>query len=524
MEDSGDPRPGAFCERGRSMKERQASFLGGTLLLTGTGLLGQVLGFLYRIFLSRLVGAEVMGLYQLVLPVQSVLLSVTAIGLTAAVSNLSSEYRALGQEGIMGAVLRRCLAVFIGLFVVAAVVVGLGSDAISVYLLGDARTRLALLVLLPCLLLTGVENLHKHYFYGGGTVGLPAAVEVLEQFIRTGAVLGLLVLFLPQNEERTVGLIALGMTICEVFSACTLVLSYRRRTAAIPRVSAPPGLGRRIASIALPVGATAVLGNLMGAATAVLVPQRLVAGGVDVSDAMASFGILCGMTLPMLAMPTAFIGAMALVLVPRLARETALGRQKQVHGLIHRALLSTSVLILPAMSLLVVVGPTLGRLLYREERAGDFLLPLSIAMAFSCYQAVLSGVLNGVGQQRFSARNALISGGVQTLGTFWLMSLPGWGLKGYVASCLLSAAVGAGLNWVRVQRSLKMKPRLFQWCAAPGLAALLTGLCARLLFRVLLDAGFSPPLSVLFTLLFGVVLYLAALFAQGVGRSSFSDD
>ena len=69
-----------------------------------------------------------------------------------------------------------------------------------------------------------------------------------------------------------------------------------------------------------------------------------------------------------------------------------------------------------------------------------------------------------------------------------------------------------------------MKPRLFQWCAAPGLAALLTGLCARLLFRVLLDAGFSPPLSVLFTLLFGVVLYLAALFAQGVGRSSFSDD
>ena len=175
------------------MKERQASFLGGTLLLTGTGLLGQVLGFLYRIFLSRLVGAEVMGLYQLVLPVQSVLLSVTAIGLTAAVSNLSSEYRALGQEGIMGAVLRRCLAVFIGLFVVAAVVVGLGSDAISVYLLGDARTRLALLVLLPCLLLTGVENLHKHYFYGGGTVGLPAAVEVLEQFIRTGAVLGLLV-------------------------------------------------------------------------------------------------------------------------------------------------------------------------------------------------------------------------------------------------------------------------------------------------------------------------------------------
>lgn len=506
------------------MKERQTSILGGTLLLTGTGLLGQLLGFVYRIFLSRLVGAEVMGLYQLVLPVQSVLLSVTAVGLTAAVSNLSSSYHALGQEGVMRAVLRRCLAVFLGLFAVVALAVGLGSDAISVYFLGDARTRLALLLLLPCLLLTGVENLHKHFFYGSGTVGPPAAVEVCEQFIRTGTVLGLLVLFLPQNAERTVGLIVLGMIICEVFSACTLVVLYRRRTAAVPSVPTPSGLGRRIFAIALPVGATAVLGNLMGAATAVLVPQRLVAAGADVSAAMEAFGILCGMTLPMLAMPTAFIGAMALVLVPRLARETALGRRAEVHGLIHRAVLATSVLILPAMSLLVVLGPTLGRLLYREARVGDFLLPLSIGMVLSCYQAVLSGVLNGVGQQRFAARNALIAGGVQTVGTWWLMSLPGWGLRGYVAACLLSAAVGAVLNWARVQRAVKMRPRLFQWCAAPFLAALLTGLCTRLLFLALLRAGLSQALSCLTCLPFALVLYLAALFAQGMSRSSFSDD
>ena len=506
------------------MKERQTSLFGGTLLLTGTGLLGQAVGFVYRIFLSRLVGAEVMGLYQLVLPVQSVLLSVTAVGLTAAVSHLSSRYHALGQSWVMGAVLRRCLAIFLGLFAVAAVVVGLGSDPISVYLLGDARTRLGLLVLLPCLLLTGVENLHKHYFYGSGTVGPPAAVEVCEQFIRTGAVLGLLVFFRPRTAEGTVGLIALGMTVCEVFSACTLVLLYRRRARALPKGPAPAGLGRRIAAIALPVGATAVLGNLMGAATAVLVPQRLVAAGVPVSESMSAFGILCGMTLPMLAMPTAFIGAMALVLNPRLARETALGRKRQVHGLIHRAMLATSVLILPAMALLAVLGPTLGRFLYQEERAGDFLLPLSVGMVLSCYQAVLSGVLNGLGEQRAAARNALLSGGVQLAATYCLMSLPGWGLKGYVAAFLLSAGFGALLNWSSVRRGAGMRPRLFAWWVAPGLAALLTGLCVRLLFRALLDAGCSQALACGLSFPFGVVLCAAALWVQGVDRSSFFDD
>ena len=49
--------------------------------------------------------------------------------------------------------------------------------------------------------------------------------------------------------------------------------------------------------------------------------------GMDVSQAMSSFGVLCGMTVPMLYLPTAFIGALGLVLVPKLARSTALGRK-----------------------------------------------------------------------------------------------------------------------------------------------------------------------------------------------------
>ena len=55
------------------MKLSRSSMLYGTLLLTGVSLVSQVLGFVYRILLSRLVGAEFMGLYQLVMPVYSVL-------------------------------------------------------------------------------------------------------------------------------------------------------------------------------------------------------------------------------------------------------------------------------------------------------------------------------------------------------------------------------------------------------------------------------------------------------------------
>ena len=458
------------------MKLDRTSMLYGTLILTGTSIVSQFLGFVYRILLSRLIGAEVMGLYQLIMPVFSVIMALTAVGLTVAVSNLSSQYHARGNRAAIAQVLRRCLAVFLLLFAAVAAVVVLLYDPISVYLLGDARTQLGLLLLLPCILLTGVENLHKHFFYGTGNIRPPAAVELCEQFIRTGAVLGLLVVFLPQNPERTVGLIVTGMILCELFSAVTLLLL----------------------------------------ATSVLIPQRLVHAGAEVSEAMSAFGVLCGMTLPMLCLPTAFIGALGLVLVPKLAEGAALGQRGLVQHRVDRSMLATSVLILPAMAFLVVLGPTLGAALFREPTVGRSILPLSVGVLLSCYQSVLASALNGVGRPGAAARNSILCGVVQLGCTFFLMGLPGVGLRGYVAGFLASAALGVLLNWWAVRRATGLRAQIFQWCTAPALSALLMGLVINLLFQVLRRAGLEALPAALACLLFGGVLYLAALQAQGI--------
>ena len=496
------------------------SVLYGTVVLTLTSVVNQVLGFVYRIFLSRLIGAEVMGLYQLIMPVFSVILSLTATGLTVAVSNLCSQYHALGDQQAIRQVLRRCLTAFFLTFALCAGVVVACYDPISVYLLGDARTQLGLLLLLPCILLTGVENLHKHYFYGTGNVRPPAVVELGEQIIRTGAVLGLLVCFLPQNPERTVGLIVTGMIICEIFSALTLLALYRRQMGQQGRgpLSRAEGraLNRHIAAIALPIGMTSLLGNLLGSANAVLIPQRLVASGTPVSQAMSGFGVLCGMTLPMLCLPTALIGALGLVLVPRLAESTALAQTQAVRRRIGKAMLATSVIIMPAMSILVVLGPTIGRFLFHEPTVGQFILPLSVGVLLSCYQGVLSGALNGVGRQQSAARSSILCGVVQLACTYWLMGLPGMGLKGYVAGVVISSALGVLLNWAAVARATGLRPALYRWLTAPALASLLMGLCCNLLFQVLLDAGLEEILAAGACVAFGMVLYLSALSAQGV--------
>ncbi len=494
------------------------SALRSTVLLTAVSLFSQGVGFVYRVFLSRMVGAEVMGLYQLVLPVSSVLMSLTAVGFTAACSNLSARYRATGNDKAAHQTLGTCLWGFLVAFGVVALAVAPFSDAVSVHLLGDARSRLGLLLLLPCVLLTGIENIHKHFFYGSGNVRPPAFTEIFEPLIRAGAVLGLLWWFLPQNPERTVGLIVCGMILCEVFSAAALTLLYRRFMGrncsgeGAPRQS----LVKKILHISIPIGLTSLLGNLMGAATAVIIPQRLVQTGQNVSSAMGDFGILCGMTLPLLTLPTAFISAMGLVLLPRMAQSAALGRWERCRRQANKAVAAAAFLLFPSSALLAVLAQPLGRLLFREEAAGQFALPLAVAVALSGLESVFAICLNALGKQSLTACHGLICGGVQLLLTWYRMTLPGVGLRGYVDSLLVSTVLGVVLHWNALRRVIALRPRLFPWLVGPGLAALLSGLCARLLFTVLLSSGLGEGAACLACLLFGILIYLCAMAAQGL--------
>ena len=467
------------------------------LVLTVLSALAQMINFSYRVVVARMAGAEIMGLYQLVMSAYGVIQSVTTVGLTAALSNLTARCLAVGDTAGIHRLRSLCLKLFCALMLPIGAVTVICSDALSVHLLGDARTQLGLILLIPCLTLTGVENLHKNIFYGAGRHLPPAVAEVWEQVVRACAVIGLLTIFLPQYPERVVGLILWGMILCEVSSAVTLRTLFGQYFGRNKSRGGSASEVKRVAAIAVPVSLNALLGNLLGAANSALVPRLLMRGGMERGEAVARLGVVCGMTFPMLALPTVYLGALNLVMMPKLARAAALERRGEVGRLVSHGMRTVCGLTLPSMTAMVIFGEVLGQVLYGRRDVGEYILPLGIAMGLGCCTGVLATALNSIGRQKTVAAISL-TGGVVRLGcTVALTGLSGMGMGGYAAGVLVGTVLEFMLCLLAADRYAGLRLEIGKWLLAPGLGTALGGLNASLLFRVLQTSGVAVGWTIL---------------------------
>ena len=71
---------------------KKHTLITGALLLTAAGFLSRILGFFYRIFLSRVIGAEGLGIYQMIFPVYGICLSLCAGSIQTAVSRHTAAH------------------------------------------------------------------------------------------------------------------------------------------------------------------------------------------------------------------------------------------------------------------------------------------------------------------------------------------------------------------------------------------------------------------------------------------------
>ena len=193
-------------------------FIAGTLVLTVTGLVSRLVGFFYRIFLSRLFGEENIGIYQLISPVMSLVFSFSAAGLQNAISKFAAgkETSHDGRAGVRVLFVGLLFSLPSSLFCTA--VIFSGSDFIAERLLFEPRCAPLLRIAALSFPFSAVHSCINGYFYGLRKASVPASAQLMEQFVRVGSVYLISLAALQSGRELSVSVAAAGMVIGEMAS------------------------------------------------------------------------------------------------------------------------------------------------------------------------------------------------------------------------------------------------------------------------------------------------------------------
>lgn len=441
----------------------------GTAILTVTGLITRIIGFFYRIYLSRLFGEEGMGIYQLLSPVLALSFSLTAAGFQTAISKFVAAQA--GRENTAFPSRRPMtmgLLLTIPLSLACTAILFLESDYIAVHLLQEPRTADMIRILAPSIPLSAIHACVNGYFYGIKKAGVPAGTQLFEQCCRVACVYLVSAYILAQGHTPSINVAVLGLTIGEGCSMLAALLAAWYHFSGItrrfpsPRPASAPGYGQLLGMV-IPLTANRIVLNLLQSVESVSIPAGLRGYGYDNATALSVYGVLTGMAFPMIFFPNALTGSVSVMLLPMISESYAKGDDEGIRRAILRTVKYCLLLGFTCMGFFLLTGKLLGEGLYKSPLAGHFIRTLSLICPFLYLDNTLSSILQGLGMAGRLFFINVTSLLVRLL--FILLTVPRLGIQGYLYGLLVSQILQCALYLACLWRRSRYnnKPEVGGW-------------------------------------------------------------
>ena len=503
------------------------SYLKNAALMTGADVLLRLAGMGLRIYLANALGGEGMGLYQLVLAVYALFVTLATAGVSVAATRLMAEELSRGRAEARG-MLVRLLAAGLGLGVFAmAAQFGLAGLA-AAWWLGDARAAGALRAAAFGMPWMAVSAVLRGFFIARRRVEPNVLSQLAEQTVRIGVVYVVLeqgILRGWDNGRKCTAVLA-ATALSEAVSACMMLLFYHRearRCFAGEKARRPRDPARRLWDILWPVEGGRCLASALHTAENMLVPACLALalgaeGGRDA--AVARYGSLKGMALPLLTFPFGLLGSLSVLLMPEITQAHIRGETARLQALVDRMLRLTGYFSALAGAVFWVLGCPLARTLYHSPGAGFYLEVLGPAMPLLYFESMVDGAMKGMGEQKAAFRYSVWDSILRIVGVVLL--LPRYGMPGFLFVILVSSCYTCLANTGRLLASSETKLRLWRWLGAPMLAsagAAAVGVALRQGLAGWFAGALLPRLGALALCAGGMsAVYLVAAWPLGLGE------
>ncbi len=460
------------------------------------------LGFLYRIYLSRSIGTEGIGLYQVALSVFALLLNVTCSGTPVTVSRLMTKYRAEGNNEKVAKVITAALTFTLAVAIPLCLIFTLFNGALS-FIFADERCMTIFLIVLPGLIFTSVYSILRGVFWGNKDFLPYSATELLEEIcmIIVGVVL------IGKTTDVYSGAVRAGVAVLVSyifsFSLGTAVFFLRKN-----KLKNPVSQFKPLLASALPITAMRTANSLAVSLVSIILPIRLVAAGYESANAMSMFGAAVGQAIPLLFIPTTLIGSFTLVLVPEISESFYKHNYYYLKRDVEKALKFTVLLTSFFVPVFFVCGEEIGILIFGGYECGKYLTASSFLMVFMSLSNISTSILNSMGLEQKTLIFYIISGIFMLLSVWFLPQF--FGIYALLIGFTFIYGLTTILNLRLLSKHCKQKPQYLKFTFSS-----IGFVIPTIIFGFMVEKLLLPIFGVFFTFILSsalMVLFIGALF------------
>ncbi len=505
------------------MTNKTKSIIGGMTVLGLAGVICKLVGVLYSIPLTWMIGTNGLGVYQAVFPAYNLLLTISSAGLPVAVSRLVA--RNLAKDDPRGAknVFKTALLLLFAVGSLATILMLAGSGILA-QASDQPSSRIGFLVIAPCVVIVCVLSAFRGFMQGQQNMVPTAISQLIEQVGKVFLALPMAYVGSKMGIEYGAAGALLGTTIVEGIALLYMVILYfRRRTAfaSLPQLysDAPEtssGIARQLMSISLPITIGACIVPLSQYIDSTMLVGRLISTGMDAITAGSVYGLFSGTVIRIINIPTALALAVSMSLVPAISAAKAVNDNTQVVRQTDLGMRFAFLIGLPCSVGMSVLAEPLMRFFYQgsisEEQLilGGELLTMSglTIILFTVVQATTS-VLQGLGKQRIPMYTLVAGVVCKIILNYVLIAIPAINIHGAPVASLVCYTVSMVPNVYYMLKYTQSRMNWLGWFVRPGIATAAMGIVV-FAMRELLPGG---RLMLMLEVAVGVVVFAAAALA-----------
>ena len=465
------------------MSARRKFFFNGALL-TVVGLSVKTASLLFGAFVSRAVGAEGTGLFTLVMTVYSFALTFATSGISLTVTRLVASAIGEGDGGGISRVMRAAVAYALVFSSFATVALLFGADFLGTRVLLDERAILSIRILSFSLIPTSLCAVIAGYFVGIRRVVANAAVQVGTQLFKIIITVVLVVKMAEYGTRAAVGALCLGIAISEAVAFFILFVEYvidRRKF--LKAVKASRGADvKGVLSMALPLAFSAYIRSGLLTLEHILIPKQLAKGQGSLNDALAEYGTLHGMALPLVLYPMSPLSSFAGLLVPEFAESLAMGDKARMKRITEQSLHTTIAYATVAAVMLFIFSEELGYVIYNSYGASRFIAMIAPIIPIMYLDHVTDAILKGIGEQVYSMW-VNISDSVLSI-ILVIILIPQMGAEGYAIVIIVMEAYNFVLSLIRLKSKVEFTFKPIKSFLLPLAVSVGAGVLTRRIFRI----------------------------------------